>query len=832
MEQSSMENRAVLRIPRPLVAAVAAVAVVGGFATGPQASTAESPDMPGWGLPSDTGSGHYSHTNRLIRSRDPYLLLHAHNPVDWYPWGPEALTKAKKEQKPIFVSIGYSTCYWCHVAEQLIYSNPDIAQLMNAWFVNVKVDREERPDIDRVYMLATEVMTGRGGWPNNVFLTPDGKPFFAGSYFPPKDDPAIGTGFPTVLRVLHDAWTEHRNDQVVPSAEKVFQTMQRLEQRIRAAPEAPLDAAGWLKEANKAIQERADPENGGLGDPRGGTKFPQAPSFALLLADYRLNHDATARDMLTQTLDAMALGGIHDQLAGGFHRYSTEPSWSVPHFEKMLYDNTQLLRLYAEAYAATNNTLYRSVALGVGRYLHNRMMAPEGGFYTAEDSQVGGAEGATYIWTRDEIVSALGADAAAKFFAVYGLTPLPDAGVPTGAPVTNAKAGGVLRVRLPAADTMKRTGSPDIAQMLSSLAAERRTLLEVRARRPQPARDEKMITGLNGLVIGALAKSSQIVQQPEFLTWARMAGERIWALAYDPKTGTLRDEIFHGHAQTDAYLQDYAMLGEGFMALFDATKETVWRDRAAALADSILARFAHPNGALSTTPDEKNLLIPVEDGEDSDVPSGTSVAIDLLLRLSAATGGSQYGTAAARVVRHLSGQINDHPEIWPAAVVALNLHPLKTGEFAAASSAIEPSSNAQATEQAFHIPETADHVRASAAVKAGAADDEIIVTLKVDDGYHINANPASFDYLIPTTVDFDHLKPSHIEYPKPVRFKSAFAPDGLDVYEGTVSLNAAFPRGSFKELRAIEGAVTAQACNTQICLPPSKLPVSAYAPGG
>ena len=774
----------------------------------------------GWGLPSDTATGRYQYTNRLINSQDPYLLLHAHNPVDWYPWGREALAKAKEEDKPIFVSIGYSTCYWCHVAERLIYSNPEIAKLMNQWFVNIKVDREQRPDADRVYMLATEIMTGHGGWPNNVFLTPEGKPFFAGSYFPPKDDPAVGTGFPTILAALHTAWSEHRNDKVVPTAEKVFQAMQRVQKGETAGSEAPVDPGGWLKNAAQALQQRADSENGGLGDPRRGTKFPQAPSFELLLADYQLNHNATSLDMLSRTLDAMAFGGIHDQLAGGFHRYSTEPTWSIPHFEKMLYDNAQLLRLYAEAYQTNGQPLYRLVALHVGQYLRREMMAPEGGFFTAQDSQVNGAEGAAYLWTRDEIGAVLGEDRAKKFFAVYTLRPVPNPGVPTGSAAINEKEGDVLRVRLPVPDTLKRAGFPDLGQMLSSLAAERAQLLGVRMRREQPARDDKIITGLNGLTVAALAESAGILKQPDFLTSARMAAERIWALAYDPKTGALQHEIFRGHAQTDGYLQDYAMLSGSFMALFDATKEEVWRDRAAALANALIDRFVHPDGTLSTTLDEKNLLTPIGDGEDSEVPSGTSAALDLLLRLGAQTADPRYTTVAARVARHLSGQFKDHPEAWPAAVVALNLHPLKNAEAGAATSATGGASNV------VHMPESADHVRAFAALNVGPNDDEIVVTLRIDDGYHINANPASFDYLIPTSLAFDRLQPSKVDYPKPVRFKPAFAPDGLDIYEGNVALIAKFPQGSLTRHNDIQGAVTAQACNSQICLPPSALAVS------
>jgi len=743
--------------------------------------------------------------------------------VDWYPWGQEALAKAKRENKPIFISIGYSTCYWCHVAERVIYSNPEIAKLMNQWFVNIKVDREQRPDVDQVYMLATEIMTGQGGWPNNLFLTPDLKPFFAGSYFPPADDPRFGSGFPTILSQMHELWSEHRWDKVEPVATRVYQAMRGANAHAGGTAAAPITPGEWVRAARQALARRFDPRSGGFGDIQSRTKFPEASSLELLLTDYRVDHDRASIEMLTRTLDAMAFGGIHDQLAGGFHRYSTEPTWSVPHFEKMLYDNAQLLRLYAEAYATTRRPLYRAVAMDVARYLRRDMMASEGGFYTAQDSQVNGAEGAAYVWTRDQIVAVLGAGPARRFFAVYTLTATPHPNVPTGATGNTQEAGGVLRVRLPIADTVRRATSQDAAQILSSLAPERAQLLAARAQREQPARDEKIVTGLNGLTIGALAASGEILRQPEFVTWARMAAERLWALAYDARTGALAHEIFRGHAQTEGYLADYAMLGDGFMALFDATKEEVWRDRAAALADGLLDRFAHPDGALSTTRDERHLLIPLEDSGDSDVPSGTSAAIDLLLRLGAATGDARYVAAAARIVRHLGGQLGAHPDVWPAAVVAVRVHPLTD---AALADATARSGGAQRSGRIFRIPETADHVRASAAVEASPNRDEIVVTLTVDDGYHINANPASFGYLIPTSVTFAQVTPSKVEYPKPVRFRSAFAPDGLDVYEGTVSLVATFPKGRLREHDEIDGVVTVQACNTQICLPPSKVPVA------
>ncbi len=293
----------------------------------------------------------YKYTNKLIDSNDPYLLLHAHNPVDWYPWGPEAFAKARKENKPIFISIGYSTCYWCHVAERTIYSNPDIAKLMNQWFINVKVDSEQRPDLDRIYMLARQIMTGQGGWPNNLFLTPDLKPFYAGSYFPPKDDPRAGPGFPTILASINQGWTSDRA-QVLSVAENVMTAMRRVQSAMTTNVSAPIDPGAWMAKARDSLLPHFDPQYGGLGD-RSRTKFPNTPRLALLLSDYQINRTPGSLSAVLGTLDAIAFGGIHDHLAGGFHRYSTEATWSVPHFEKMLYDNAQLLRLYTAAFQIT-----------------------------------------------------------------------------------------------------------------------------------------------------------------------------------------------------------------------------------------------------------------------------------------------------------------------------------------------------------------------------------------------------------------------------------------------------------------------------------------------
>ncbi|MBI2903077.1 MAG: thioredoxin domain-containing protein, partial [Candidatus Methylomirabilis oxyfera] len=752
-------------------------------------------------------SGHERHTNRLIHSANPYLLLHAHNPVDWYPWGPEALARAKKENKPIFLSVGYSTCYWCHVAERLLYSRPEIAALMNAWFINVKVDREQRPDLDRIYMLATGLMTGRGGWPNNVFLTPDLKPFFGGSYFGPTDSGGR-PGFPTILKAVHRIWTTDQK-RVSDQAERVFLTMQRVQQEQRSNQVAAVKPGEWLVRARRALSQQFDVDKGGF--PGGnGTKFPQEPILGLLLADYRLTRSAESLRMFQTTLDAMAYGGIYDHLAGGFHRYSTEPTWSIPHFEKMLYDNAQLLKIYAQAYQITHSPLYKAVAMGVGRYLAAEMLSPEGGFYTAQDAEVNGEEGASYVWTRKQIVSVLGVEAAKRFFEVYELALMPGGAGDEAS--SDERPPGVLRVR--ASLAAQKAQRPSVVERLSAMAPLRAKLLVARTRRLQPLRDEKIIVGLNGLAIDAFAQSGQIFGNEKDIASARRTAERIWAVAYDPKTRRLKHEIFHGHAQTDAYLEDYALLGVGFMSLYDLTKNTVWLTRAAALADDMLQQFARKDGRLSTVPNERDLLIVPEDDGDSVYPSGTSAAIDLLLRLGESTKQARYASAAALVVRHISHQMEQHPSTWGAAVTTVSVHQLAAeSQFASILGHTKSFVETGAAPELVGLPDTADHVQVTASASVKNDHDEIVTTIHIGEGWHINANPASLNYLIPTTVTFEGLSPTQTIYPEAVRITPKFAPQALSVYEGTTRLVAVFPLGTLQRLQEIRGTVTAQACS-------------------
>jgi uncharacterized protein YyaL (SSP411 family) len=405
------------------------------------------------------------------------------------------------------------------------------------------------------------------------------------------------------------------------------------------------------------------------------------------------------------------------------------------------------------------------------------------------------------------------------------LTPLPRSDVPGIVNPRNVdgEPPAVLRLRVPIDQTLKTAGFNDIMQMLAAFAADRDKLLAARERRPQPARDEKMVTSLNGLAIAALAESSQILAEPRLLASAQKAAERIWSLAYDQPTGLLEHEIYRGQAQTSGFLQDYASLGVAFMSLADVTGERIWRERARLLANNMLDRFARVDGAFSTTADDKDLLIPIADDGDMETPSGASMAIDLLLRLHEAAGEKRYLAAATSAVTRLSGPFQEHPESWASAIATLNRHQLPSTTADGTTANSSPTSNATA---GLQVPVTADHVQVAASALAAPDGDEIRVTIKVEDKFHINANPASFDFLIPTSVEFNGVKPTKVEYPKPIRFTAKFAPEGLDVYEGSVAIVAKFPKGSLGKINSFRGAVTAQACTNQICLPPSTLPIS------
>ncbi|MEK7737261.1 MAG: thioredoxin domain-containing protein [Pseudomonadota bacterium] len=762
------------------------------------------------------------YTNRLIDSHDPYLLQHAHNPVDWYPWGAEALDKARRENKPIFISVGYSTCYWCHVAEREIYSNPQIAELMNQWFVNIKIDREERPDLDQLYMLATQAMTGRGGWPNNVFLTPNLKPFFAGSYFPPNDQNGR-PGFPQILTRLHQAWIDDR-DQVVAAAERVYKKLQQPEPGSPAGANQ-LPAAGiWLGQAVGESAASFDNIQGGFGD--GSTKFPKSPQLSMLLAAYTQGRQVTpagaqmpsgaqvpsgaqeALEMAAGTLEAMAEGGVMDQLGAGFHRYSTEPSWSIPHFEKMLYDNAQLLGVYAQAYALTKKPLFRQVALRTARYLTREMQAPGGGFYSAQDAEAAGVEGASYLWTREQIESVLGAADARRFFTLYALTPMPDAPVGHQQP-----AGGALRLK--GHEARKRVHNNRLDQAIDTLMPLSDKLLRTRQARLQPQRDEKIVIADNALAIMGFAQAGKALQQNGLTKTAVRTADWMWQHAFDPGSGELKHQFYRGQAAGRGFLDDYGLLGQAFMSLYRTSGDRRWQSRARQVAEAMLQRFSRPDGSLSSSWDTIDLLVapPVEG--DSVKPSGHSAAIALLLELSASMHEPRYAVVAHTALTRLHPQVDAYPSNWGGLLASLSEPALRAALDGAALSAKPAIANS--------MPNTADHVHARGHWVSSQAGATLVLTIKVDDGFHINANPASDPYLIATQLLLEGHPDVNVKYPAAQSFKARFAPNGIDVYQGRITLQAHLPSALATPPPA--ASLRVQACNDEVCLAPATLAV-------
>ncbi len=578
--------------------------------------------------------------NHLANETSPYLLQHADNPVDWYPWGDEAFEKAKKENKPIFLSIGYATCYWCHVMEKESFEDPEVAAILNRYFVSIKVDREERPDLDALYMRAYQRMSGgAGGWPLNLFLTPEGKPFYGGTYFPPERRGGW-PAFKEVLFAVARAWAE---DEA-----RLRQEAERLARGL-----APIFAAASGEGLDARVHEAAledfrfafDAEHGGFG---GAPKFPQAPVLGYLLARAWLG-EAEARAMLAATLEAMAKGGIYDQLGGGFHRYSVDAFWHVPHFEKMLYDNAQLAAVYAAAYRLTGRPLFKRVAEETLDFLLREMRGPEGGFFSALDAGAPGEEGAYYVWTWDDWVAALGdeAEAAAR---AYGVRP-----------AGNWEAGkNVLFWR----------GEP--------LRRWREKLLAAREKRPRPAADDKVLADWNGLALFAFSEAGRLLGRPDYVEVARETAG--FLLKTMQKDGLMRHAWRAGRLREEAYLADQAAVGLGLLSLHQATGDPRWLEAARGLAAATMRFYAPEEGRFFDALGEGPLGRPL-DPADGAYPSGTALAAAFLLRLSPVFAEPAWEEAARRALKALEGAFARAPLGFGAGLSA-HLFALKGTELA------------------------------------------------------------------------------------------------------------------------------------------------------
>ena len=568
--------------------------------------------------------------NHLQNETSPYLLQHADNPVDWHPWGEEAMRLAKEQDKPILLSIGYAACHWCHVMAHESFEDEATAAQMNADFINVKVDREERPDIDSIYMQAVNAMVGRGGWPMTVFLTPDGKPFYAGTYFP--NEPRQGMpSFRQILTGVTQAWDRDR-ENVVGSATEVAQQLQALSGV--GFEEQALDPE-IFRNALRGLGQQFDPTWGGFGD---APKFPQPMTIEFLLRESLRGEGDNALQMAEATLRKMAEGGMYDQVGGGFARYSVDHRWLVPHFEKMLYDNAQLARVYLHAWQATGNAFYRRITEETLDYVLREMHHEDGGFYSSQDADSEGVEGKFYVWSADEIREALGEDADA-FMRVYGVS---DEGNWEGHNILNLRLAGALDGRI---------------------AAARATLYELRSKRIWPGLDDKILTSWNGLMLAAFAEAGQALRRPDYIDAAKSNADFLHRTMRRDSGRLFRTWKSGSDAKYNAYLEDYAYLADGLLALYEATFEPRWVEWARELAELMLTHFRDEknSGFYDTSDDHEQLIHRPKDLQDNAVPSGNSMAASVLTRLSLLTGNGKYWQVAEQSTATMSKFMSQYP---------------------------------------------------------------------------------------------------------------------------------------------------------------------------
>jgi len=582
------------------------------------------------------------HTNRLIHETSPYLLQHAYNPVDWYPWGEEALTRAKKEDKPILLSIGYSACHWCHVMEKESFENEAIAGIMNERFINIKVDREERPDLDEVYMNALQIMIGSGGWPMTVFLTPDLIPFHAGTYFPPEDRQGI-PGFPKILVVVSDYYHSHRGE-VEKMEEQVKQALYQIAEMI-PSQEDMNDKI--FSKAFDALETQFDPIYGGFGN---APKFPNSMALSFLLRYWKSMGSKKALEIVDKTLEKMANGGIYDHLGGGFHRYSVDDRWLISHFEKMLYDNALLSRIYFEAYQATHQEKYRRVGEEILHYVLREMKSPKGGFYSTQDADSEGEEGKFYVWTRDEIKEVLGKEKGTPFCAYYGV----------GQQGNFERETSVLSIASTLEKVSTLYGMP-ITDFEKILEEGRQKLYAEREKRVKPNRDEKILTSWNGLMISSFVDGFKITGEKRYLVAAEEAARFI--LQEIRKDGHLMRVFNKGKCQVKGYSEDYSFFIQALLDLYEATFDTGWLKEADDLNRRMIRQYwdEKNGGFFFSGKENESLIARSKNPYDHVIPSANSIAVFNFIRLSYLTGDESLKQKAEQTLRLFYNFLDQHP---------------------------------------------------------------------------------------------------------------------------------------------------------------------------
>ncbi|MEJ7860191.1 MAG: thioredoxin domain-containing protein [Pyrinomonadaceae bacterium] len=592
--------------------------------------------------------------NRLVRETSPYLLQHAYNPVDWFAWGEEAFEKALREDKPIFISIGYSACHWCHVMEHESFENADIARLMNENFVNIKIDLEERPDVDQIYMTFVQMTTGHGGYPLNVFLTPDKLPFFGGTYFPPAPRYQMPS-FPQILESVAEAFRERR-DELLHSAHDVLDEIRQ----IGAVETDSVDLSkDQLDTAFQSFVKNFDAVNGGFG---GAPKFPPPMSLEFLLRYYQRTNNKNALKMVEKTCQKMASGGIYDHLGGGFHRYTVDAIWLVPHFEKMLYDNAQLARIYLHLFQATKNEFYKTVAVETLEYVKREMLDPKGGFYTAQDADSEGVEGKFFVWTPEEVLKVLG-ETDARIFNFY--FDVSEHG--------NFEETNILNVKISSAETAEALKISE-KELEKIIAGGREKLFAEREKRVKPFRDEKIITAWNGLMLATFAEAAAILDRADYLEIAKNNADFI--LENLQKDGYLLRTSKDGQSKLNAYLEDYANFVDGLTELFQVSGDAKYLKEAGRLANLMITEFWDEtgDGFFFTANNHEKLPVRSKDFYDNATPSGNSAAADALLKLSHLLGEEKYEQFVVRILQRVSSQISLYPQAFGKILSVLEFH--------------------------------------------------------------------------------------------------------------------------------------------------------------
>ena len=610
--------------------------------------------------------------NRLIHETSPYLKQHAHNPVDWFPWGKEALLQAKTLDRPIFLSIGYSACHWCHVMEHESFEDPEVGKFLSEHFISIKVDREERPDLDQIYMTAVQLLTQHGGWPMSVFLTPDLAPFFGGTYFPPTDRHGL-PAFKRLIKALADAW-KTRRAEIASSATQIAAGIQEA-MRLETADGAL--NADLLRGAGKLLERSFDPRFGGFGN---APKFPHPMELRLLLRIAKRFDDETALGMVRTSLDQMAMGGLYDQLGGGFHRYSTDARWLVPHFEKMLYDNALLSVAYLEGYQVTRSEFYRSIVEETLGYITREMTSRDGAFFSTQDADSEDVEGKFFVWTVQEIESLLGPDDAKLFSSIHDVTP-----------GGNWEGHNILHLSRGLDVEAKMSGMPADA-LQARLQRCKAKLYEARSKRIWPGRDEKILTSWNALMIHSFAKAAQVLEKPEYALAASRAADFLLTTMRRADGRLYRTTFAGAMPKLNAYLEDYAYLIDALVTLYETTFEPKWIASALSLTKVMIDQFWDDaeGGFFYTGKDHETLIARNKDPHDNATPSGNSMAVTGLLRLAKLTGDADLLDKATRTLQLFRGLMGRSPSAAGQMLIALDFYLGPVQEIAVVGEAANP----------------------------------------------------------------------------------------------------------------------------------------------